>query len=280
MPRRRSPLTGSASISRRASNVAGRAAPVGAITRGTTGHNRLRRSDRWLVHSRRVRAALQAATDPLVIDLGYGALPVTTLELAARLRVVRADVRVVGLEIHPDRVVASRDGVEFGLGGFELAGRTPILVRAFNVLRQYPVEAVHDAWAVMQARLAPGGLIVDGTCDELGRLCGWILLDGIAPISLTLACDPFTIERPSDLAERLPKVLIHHNVDGQPIHMLLSAADRAWASAAGHGVFGPRVRWRAMLELMRNEGFPVEPPRRRMRDGVLSVPWASVAPLV
>jgi hypothetical protein len=67
----------------------------------------LRRSDRWLVHSRRVRAALLAAADPLVIDLGYGALPVTTLELAARLRMVRADVRVVGLEIHPDRVVAA-----------------------------------------------------------------------------------------------------------------------------------------------------------------------------
>jgi len=62
-------------------------APIGQLTRGTTGHNRLRRSDRWLVHSRRVRIALQAAADPLVIDLGYGALPVTTLELAARLRV-------------------------------------------------------------------------------------------------------------------------------------------------------------------------------------------------
>jgi hypothetical protein len=231
------------------------------------------------VHSRRVRAALQAATDPLVIDLGYGALPVTTLELAARLCVVRADVRVVGLEIDPERVVATRDGVQFGLGGFELAGRTPVLVRAFNVLRQYPVEAVHDAWAMMQARLAPGGLVVDGTCDELGRRSCWVLLDGVAPISLTLACDPFAIERPSDLAERLPKVLIHHNVAGQPIHALLTAADTAWASVAGHGVFGPRVRWRAMLELLRNEGFPVEPPRRRMRDGVLSVPWSNVAPV-
>src|SRR6476619_1478431 len=126
-------------------------APIGQLTRGTTGYNRLRRSDRWLVRSRRVRAALQAAADPLVIDLGYGALPVTTLELAARLRVVRADIRVVGLEIHPDRVVPSRDGVEFGLGGFELAGHRPVLVRAFNVLRQYPVEAVAGAWSVMQA---------------------------------------------------------------------------------------------------------------------------------
>ncbi len=273
MPRRRSPPTGSASISR----------PIGAITRGTTGHNRLRRSDRWLVHSRRVRTALQAAADPLVIDLGYGELPVTTLELAARLRVVRADVRVMGLEIHPERVRAARaaqkDTVEFGLGGFELAGRRPVLVRAFNVLRQYPVEAVRDAWALMQARLALGGLIVDGTCDELGRRCCWVLLDGDGPISLTLACDPFAIERPSDLAERLPKVLIHHNVAGQPIHTLLTAADRAWASVAGHGVFGPRVRWRAMLDALRDDGFPVGPPRRRMRDGILTVPWSIVAPL-
>ena len=226
---------------------------------------------------------LQAAADPLVIDLGYGALPVTTLELAARLRVVRTDVRVVGLEIHPERVRAARaartSSVEFGLGGFELAGRTPVLVRAFNVLRQYPVEAVPEAWSVMQGRLAPGGLIVDGTCDELGRRCCWVLIDAAGPVSLTLACDPFTIDRPSDLAERLPKVLIHHNVSGQPIHALLTAADRAWASAAGHGVFGPRVRWRAMLDLLRTEGFPVDPPRRRMRDGVLTVAWSEVAPV-
>lgn len=259
--------------------------PIGQLTRGTTGYNRLRRSDRWLVHSPRVRAALLSAVDPLVVDLGYGALPVTTLELAARLRFVRADVRVVGLEIHPERVRTARaaadDTVEFGLGGFELAGRRPVLVRAFNVLRQYEADAVPDAWSRMQAQLQSGGLIVDGTCDELGRLCCWVLLDVDGPVSLTLACDPFAIERPSDLAERLPKVLIHHNVDGQPIHSLLTAADRAWASVAGHGVFGPRVRWRAMLDLLRNSdfgGFPVEPPRRRMRDGVLTVPWSTVSP--
>lgn len=257
-------------------------APIGQLTRGTTGYNRLRRSDRWLVHSPRVRAALLSEAEPLVVDLGYGALPVTTLELAARLRVVRADVRVVGLEIDPERVRIARGAksstVEFELGGFELAGLRPVLVRAFNVLRQYPVEAVPGAWSTMQSRLAPGGLIVDGTCDELGRLCCWVLIDADGPVSLTMACDPFTLDRPSDLAERLPKVLIHHNVDGQPIHTLLAAADRAWASAAGHGVFGPRVRWRAMLDLLRAQGIPVEPPRRRMRDGVLSLPWDAIAP--
>ena len=253
--------------------------PIGQPTRGTTGYNRLRRSDRWLVHEPRVRAALLSTAEPLVVDLGYGALPVTTLELAARLRTVRPDVRVVGLEIHPDRVVPSQQGVDFGLGGFELAGLQPVLVRAFNVLRQYHVDEVADAWSQMRTRLAPGGLILDGTCDELGRRCCWVLLDASGPVSLTLACDPFAIDVPSDLAERLPKVLIHHNVPGQPIHALLTAADRAWAAAAGHGVFGPRVRWRAMVESLAVAGYPVEPPRRRMRDGVLTVPWPSVAPV-
>lgn len=259
-----------------------RDAPLGAITRGTTGHNRLRRSDRWLVHEPRVRAAVQSAADPLVVDLGYGALPVTTLELASRLRQVRSDVRVVGLEIDPERVragqAATRDGVEFALGGFELAGHRPVLVRAFNVLRQYPLDAVSDAWAAMQRGLTPGGLIVDGTCDELGRRCCWVLLDTTSAVSLTLACDPFAIEQPSDLAERLPKALIHHNVSGEPIHTLLQAADRAWATAAGQGVFGPRVRWRAMVELLAAEGFPVQAPRRSVRDAVLTVPWSAVAP--
>jgi hypothetical protein len=257
---------------------------VGAITRGTTGRNRLRRCDRWLVHSPRVRDLLGSAVDPLVVDLGYGALPVTTLELAARLRTVCPDVRVLGLEIDPARVAAAQPAaipprVDFARGGFELAGQRPVLVRAFNVLRQYPAEAVPDAWSAMQAALAPGGLIVDGTCDELGRRCCWVLLDGNGPVSLTLACDPMRIERPSDLAERLPKVLIHHNVAGQPIHELLSAADRAWAGAASQGVFGPRVRWRAMLAALDHAGFAVEVGRRRIRDAVLTVPWSAVAPV-
>jgi hypothetical protein len=251
-------------------------------TRGTTGANRLRRADRWLTQSPRVGAALQDAADPVVVDLGYGRLPVTTLELASRLRAVRSDVRVVGLEIDPQRVEEGRknsaEGVEFRLGGFELAGLRPILVRAFNVLRQYPEDAVSAAWQTMQAQLAPGGLIVDGTCDELGRLGCWVLVDRDGPVSLTLACDPRFIERPSELAERLPKVLIHQNIPGRPVHALLEAADRAWAAAAGHSVFGPRARWRAMREALSASGVEMEPQRRSARDAVLTVPWASVAP--
>lgn len=236
-----------------------------------------------MTHSPRVRAALQNCDDPVVVDLGYGRLPVTTLELAARLRPVRPDVRVVGLEIDPDRVAAAREArsatVDFALGGFELAGLHPVLVRAFNVLRQYPEDAVAGAWDTMRSQLAPAGLIVDGTCDEMGRLSCWVLLDRDGPVSLTLACDPRAIERPSDLAERLPKILIHHNVPGQPIHTLLASADREWASAAGQSVFGPRARWRAMLTALSAAGTAVEPQRRSARDGVLTVPWETVQPV-
>ncbi|MFC9787396.1 class I SAM-dependent methyltransferase [Rhodococcus sp. NPDC127528] len=251
--------------------------PDGVITRGTTGINRLRRSDRWVVHRPRVADALLGAADPLVVDLGYGARPDTTFELASRLRTVRDDLRVVGLEIDPDRVVEGRDGVSFARGGFELAGLRPVLVRAFNVLRQYPEEAVAGAWAKVQSGLAPGGLFVDGTCDELGRRCAWVLLDEHRPLTLTLAWDPFDVERPGDVAERLPKALIHRNVPGEGVHDLLVAADRAWATAAQHAPFGPRVRWRATLELIRGQGIPVEVPRRRLRDCVLTVPWSVVA---
>ena len=250
-------------------------------TRGTTGANRLRRADRWLLGSPRVAAALRGP-DPLVVDLGYGRLPVTTLELAARLRTALPGVRVVGVEIDPERVAAGQavagGAVEFRRGGFELAGLRPALVRAFNVLRQYPEEAVAEAWRTMQERLAPGGVIIDGTCDELGRLSTWLLLDSGGPVSLTLSCDPRHLDRPSDLAERLPKSLIHHNVAGHPVHALFAAADRAWAEAAGQSVFGPRARWRTMLDSLAARGVPLQPQRRSPRDGVLTVPWDYVAP--
>ena len=111
------------------------------------------------MHNPDVRRVLLESPDPLVVDLGYGAMPNTTLELAGRLRTIRADVRVTGLEIDPARVVPGKDGVEFARGGFELAGLRPDLVRAFNVLRQYPEDAVPAAWSRIQSRLAPGGLL-------------------------------------------------------------------------------------------------------------------------
>ena len=67
--------------------------PIGQVTRGTTGTNRLRRIDRWIAQL----PALRRAEHPLVVDLGYGASATTTLELHQRLARVRPDVEVVGV---------------------------------------------------------------------------------------------------------------------------------------------------------------------------------------
>jgi hypothetical protein len=88
-------------------------------------------------------------------------------------------------------------------------------------------------------RLAPGGLLVEGTCDEVGRRAAWVALDAGGPRTLTLAAHLPSLPRPSELAERLPKALIHHNVPGQPVHDLLAALRRpAWDRAAPSATFG------------------------------------------
>ena len=79
--------------------------PTGRITRGTTNINRLRRVDRWMATDPSVLAALDEVSAPLVVDLGYGARPDTTVEMAQRLRAVAPDLEMVGLEIDPERVV-------------------------------------------------------------------------------------------------------------------------------------------------------------------------------
>ena len=131
--------------------------PIGEITRGTTNPNRLRRVDRYLV-------SLPIARKPacVVVDLGFGATPVTAVELLARLRSVNSTARVVGVEIDRERVAGAmpliQNGLQFLHGGFE----TPLpdglasadVIRAFNVLRQYEESDVSDAWRTMCSRLS------------------------------------------------------------------------------------------------------------------------------
>jgi SAM-dependent methyltransferase len=261
--------------------AAGRARALGLPTRGTTNANRLRRVDRWLLATQVPR--LRDSARPLVVDLGYGSSAVTTLELVERLSPEVDRLEVVGLEIDPARVAAveaDRDPprVDFRVGGFELAGLQPVLVRAFNVLRQYDEKSAARAWETMCAALAPGGVLVEGTCDEWGRRSAWVALDADGPLTLTLATRVADITTPSDLAERLPKALIHHNVPGQPVHEFLRAFDATWAAAAGLSTFGPRQRWVAAVEGLAAQGWPLVGSTRRWRHGEVTVRWSAVAP--
>ena len=256
--------------------------PIGQVTRGTTGTNRLRRIDRWIAQLPEFRASAA----PLVVDLGYGASATTTLELHHRLSAVRPDVDVVGIEIDPERVrIASaraREHVSFRHGGFEVPlpnGRRATVIRALNVLRQYDESEVLGHWHRMVERLEPAGVLVEGTCNEVGRVASWVDVTAAGPRTFTLSLRLADLDKPSIVAERLPKVLIHRNVDGERIHRYLTELDRAWQVHAPLGVYGPSQRWVAVATTMRDAGWAVIGSKSRWRLGELTVRWEDVQPI-
>jgi hypothetical protein len=171
------------------------------------------------------------------------------------------------------------------VGGFELpVPRRPAVIRAFNVLRQYPEERAWTAWERLRAGLAPGGILVEGTCDEIGRRAIWVTIaaDRDREALITFSTRIASVEKPSDFAERLPKVLIHRNIPGERVHEFLWGWDQAWNRSAPWSAFGPRQRWLASVAALA-EQWPVirYPPcggYRRWRLGEVTIPWAALAP--
>jgi hypothetical protein len=166
------------------------------------------------------------------------------------------------------------------VGGFEVPtdGRRPTIIRALNVLRQYDESEVADAWATMMGRLQPDGLLVEGTCNEVGRVASWVALGTDGPQTFTISLRLAELESPSIVAERLPKALIHRNVPGERIHDLLTELDRQWAIAAPLAVYGASQRWIAAVTALRESGWPVHDGRTRWRLGELTLDWNAVAP--
>jgi hypothetical protein len=170
--------------------------------------------------------------------------------------------------------------LEFRLGGFELpVPRPPVLLRAFNVLRQYDEDEVAGVWARLRGGLAPGGLLLEGTCSENGRIAVWATLgaDPPGPRTLSFAARLASLESPAIFAQRLPKALIHRNVPGEPVHAFLRDWERAWAACAPLGAFGVRQRWAGAARLLRAD-WPVLDREPRWRLGELTVDWAALAP--
>jgi hypothetical protein len=259
--------------------------PVGAITRGTTNPNRLRRVDRYLAQLEQLRKL----PNPLAVDLGYGKTPVTAVELLARLEKVSPTIRVLGIEIDPARVAEAKalehSRLAFEHGGFEVpipkafSDREDVdLIRALNVLRQYSESEVLSAWSLMQSRLSKDGLIIEGTCDEIGRVASWITLDKTKPLTFTISLRLQGLDRPSKVAERLPKILIHKNIPGNNIHRYLQELDFAWDKAAGFGAFGSAQRFVQTAKSLLEAGWPIENSPKRWRLGELTVAYEAISP--
>uniref|UniRef100_UPI002ADD7EDB class I SAM-dependent methyltransferase n=1 Tax=Tepidiforma sp. TaxID=2682230 RepID=UPI002ADD7EDB len=183
-----------------------------------------------------------------------------------RLRRAGLGTRVVGVEIDRARAERAgawaRPGLEFRHGGFNLPlgeGEAAVVVRAFNVLRQYTPGEVTEALEEVAAGMAPGGMLIEGTCDPWGRLACWWAWERTGsqrlpwgewpepPLRrrwLVLGARMPGVLSPRAFQPYLPKELIHEAEPGGVLDGMFAAWEYGWVRAAGAP---PRERWHAGL---------------------------------
>lgn len=276
---------------------------MGQPTRGKTARNRLRRVDTFLAlyDPGLIRREDGPFAGAWFVDLGYGAEPVTTLESAQRLRRINPALPVLGVEIDPERVAAAQpfadQWTQFRLGGFNLPLRpradgsweTARAIRAFNVLRQYEEGAVAGAWAAMTGSLLPGGLLIEGTAEPLGRVWVANLLRRETSAPPALGGLPWGEEAalrhegllfstnfrlgfdPAEFQAVLPKNLIHRMRPGEPIYALLEAWKRAARETMAERFWGPRQWFVAAAHRLAALGYPLVLRRKLLSSGYLLV---------
>lgn len=225
---------------------------------------------------------LSATPRPLVVDLGYGAYPWTALEIAARWRNIAPGLRLLGIEIDPERVEAAlpyaRPGhIDFARGGFNIADltgtREVTIIRAYNVLRQYDESEVGAALWTMAEALTEGGLLIEGTSNPSGRLTVFDVYqrqgEALVHRELVFASNRREGAEPRDFQAVLPKRLIHHAHDAE-----LDAFFNAWGTALmlarAAGAVAPSRRWVSAGRMMRARfGDLIDPRDRLLRRGYL-----------
>lgn len=231
--------------------------------------------------------------DSMFVDLGYGFDARTTLESAARFRRVNPNLRILGVEIEKDRVEAALpyadDKTFFRLGGFNLPlkqGETVRLIRAFNVLRQYEEKDFAPAYERLAHYMLPGGLMIEGTSNPFGSIwCanvarrmesgkpalsgdsgaieGWKMEALVFSTNFRLG---FDVE---EFQTILPKNLIHHVLEGEPIYDFFEAWKQAAAETAALKTYGAKQWFVAAGERLAARGYPIETQRKWLTKGYL-----------
>jgi hypothetical protein len=254
--------------------------PLGLPTRGKTTANRLRPTDTYLALC---HAELLRTLPGRYVDLGYGETPQTTLESAARLRRLNPDLQFLGVEIDPERVAAAQSisapGMEFRLGGFNLPlqpGEHAGVIRAMNVLRQYPEEEYQPSIAMLSQYLCEEGLLLEGTSDPPGRLMAFQVY---RRAGAEAACEglvffvrlqhPFS---PRGLQAVLPKNLIHHAEPGSALDRFFGGWESCWRRAFRRSPHDPRRCFLlAAQDLAADFGYPVDRRSTLLTRGFLKL---------
>jgi hypothetical protein len=252
--------------------------PLGLPTRGKTAPNRLRPTDTYLAlcYPNFIRLL-----PGIYVDLGFGQSPSTTVETACRLRHLNPGLKLVGVEIDPERVASAQPwsgpGLDFRLGGFNLPlgeAEAAAVIRAMNVLRQYPESEYAASIAVLARSLTKDGLLLEGTSDPPGRSMAFnlyrregetIALDGL--IFFARLRHPF---QPRSLQAVLPKNYIHHAQPGSGLDVFFGDWEKCWQRARGRGAEDRRLQFSFAARLLLSDcGYPIDIRSTLLRRGFL-----------
>jgi hypothetical protein len=259
--------------------------PVGQPTRGKTVRNRLRRVDTFLSRYDPKLITRQDGEyhNAWFVDLGYGAEPFTTLESAARLRKHNPELPLLGVEIDPERVTAAaphaNQYTQFRLGGFNIPlepGESIRIIRAFNVLRQYPEEEALAAHQLLVEQLLPGGLLIEGTSDPYGRIWVANILRNTGTVAPAARLEALVFStnfrwgfEPGLFQPVLPKNLIHRMYPRQSIYQFMEAWKRAAQETIGFKEYGLRQWFVKSAEQLAEQGYQIDTRKKMLKAGYL-----------
>lgn len=226
----------------------------------------------------------------VVVDIGLGSHPWTTLALADRLA-AWPQLRLIAVDNDPERLRrAARvlpERVELVLGGTDLSDWAPIrLIRAMNLLRAYRPAEARSARGRLRQALEPGGLLLEGSCSAAGEVgtAELLLPSPTDRIELLTHCRLEHSFAPARLWPYLPMVwrgpgrLSRRRwLAGDPMACLVRAWSWCFEAARAQGLRQPDVLWQRSLQRLA-EWIPVRPGPAGM--ALLSAPrrpaaWAA-----
>ena len=232
---------------------------------------------------------LGSGDDSIFVDLGYGFGPMTTLEMAERFHRINPRLKLVGVEIDPERVAIAlqqrSETVDFRLGGFNIplqTGEKVRGIRAFNVLRQYNEEDVQPAWSALSRNVIEGGILLEGTSNPNGSIWVSNLLRLRAgnwkQEALVFYCNLNGGFDPANYQPVLPKNYIHHMVAGDWIHTFFEDWKQAARDERHQQSWGD-LRWFcATADQLAGNGYTINLQRKFLSRGYLilkNMPHAS-----
>ena len=176
-----------------------------------------------------------------VVDVGLGALPWTTVELAEALdREFGPAPPVLGIDIDAAAVRRARPwarpGLVFVQADLVVPGVLARVVRVLNVLRDRPVATVPAAHQRLGEMVLDGGLILEGTCSPRGEVgvvhCLRKTADGLFREALWFWTDGSQGTAPLMFRDRLPRDLRRSVEREHPLGQLMAAWMRSHDAAA------------------------------------------------